>query len=175
MPEGQFHLTLAALYLATAPKSNSALGYFDALKAVEEEGAEVPDHLKDANRDAKGFGHGEGYKYPHAYHDHWVAQQYLPEALKNRIFYKPGELGVEGERKALVLARREAQLSLSPGDMETGADRSEAGSSIWSQEGEKAGPLDSQGREHRRRTPAPGQNRPFRLGPSGKIRPCARP
>ncbi|MFZ2635979.1 MAG: AAA family ATPase [Rectinemataceae bacterium] len=137
MPEGQFHLTLAALYLATAPKSNSALGYFDALKAVEEEGAEVPDHLKDANRDAKGFGHGEGYKYPHAYHDHWVAQQYLPDALKNRIFYKPGELGVEGERKALVLARREAQLSLSPADLETGADRSEAGSSIWSQEGEK--------------------------------------
>jgi len=40
------------------------------------EEAEVPTHLKDANRDKKGFGHGAGYLYPHAYRDHWVAQQY---------------------------------------------------------------------------------------------------
>lgn len=133
MPEGQFHLTLAALHLATAPKSNSALGYFDALKAVEEERAEVPDHLKDANRDAKGFGHGEGYQYPHAFRDHWVAQQYLPDSLKKRVFYAPGDLGVEGERKAAVLARREAQLALGGSDLDV--EDADSGT-VWSREGD---------------------------------------
>ena len=110
MPEGQFHLAHAALYLATAPKSNSSLGFYDALASVESEAAEVPNHLKDASRDAKGFGHGEGYLYPHAYRDHWVAQQYLPDALRGRVFYHPGALGVEGERRNSVLERREAQV-----------------------------------------------------------------
>lgn len=139
LPEGQFHLTEAALYLATSPKSNSALGYFDARKAVEEEGADVPDHLKDANRDAVGFGHGEGYQYPHAYKDHWVAQQYLPDSLKRSIFYFPGSLGLEGSRRAEVLERRESQLSVLAGDLET--EGSAAGAkqelSVWSKEGEK--------------------------------------
>ncbi|MGO8694246.1 MAG: AAA family ATPase [Rectinemataceae bacterium] len=111
MPEGQYHLAHAAIYLATAPKSNSAMGYFDALKAVETEAAEVPSHLKDASRDAKGFGHGEGYLYPHAYRDHWTAQQYLPDSLRGRVFYQPGSLGLEGERRRLVLERREAQVA----------------------------------------------------------------
>jgi putative ATPase len=111
MPEGQYHLAHAALYLATAPKSNSSLGFFDALASVEAEAAEVPTHLKDANRDAKGFGHGEGYLYPHAYRDHWVAQQYLPDSLRGRVFYHPGALGIEGERRLTVLERREAQLA----------------------------------------------------------------
>jgi putative ATPase len=111
MPEGQFHLAHAALYLATAPKSNSALGFFDALASVETEAAEVPSHLKDASRDAAGFGHGEGYLYPHAYRDHWVAQQYLPESLKGRVFYQPGSLGLEGERRLSILEHREAQVA----------------------------------------------------------------
>jgi putative ATPase len=111
MPEGQYHLAHAALYLATAPKSNSALGYFDALASVEAEAADVPSALKDASRDAKGFGHGEGYLYPHAYRDHWVAQQYLPDSLRGRVFYQPGALGLEGERRQAVLERREAQLA----------------------------------------------------------------
>jgi putative ATPase len=111
MPEGQYHLAHAAIYLATAPKSNSSLGFFDALASVEAEAAEVPSHLKDASRDAKGFGHGEGYLYPHAYRDHWVAQQYLPDSLKGRVFYQPGALGLEGERRLAVLERREAQLA----------------------------------------------------------------
>ncbi|MCK5199556.1 MAG: AAA family ATPase, partial [Spirochaetales bacterium] len=65
LPEGRYHLTHAALYLATAPKSNSALGFFDALKAIEkEQTTQVPNHLKDAGRDKEGFGHGEGYLYP---------------------------------------------------------------------------------------------------------------
>ncbi|MFZ4617140.1 MAG: AAA family ATPase, partial [Rectinemataceae bacterium] len=132
MPEGQYHLAEAALYLATAPKSNSALGYFDALAAVQAEGAEVPNHLKDASRDAKGFGHGEGYQYPHAWKDHWVRQDYLPSSMKNRFFYKPGSLGLEGERRALVLGRREEQLAAV---LESGEPAAEA--LIWSREGEQ--------------------------------------
>ena len=130
LPEGRFHLTHAALYLATAPKSNSALAFFDALKTVEDENAqsEVPNHLRDASRDAKGFGHGEGYLYPHAYKDHWVAQQYLPSALQGKVFYQPGTLGYEKKIHDEVIARREEQienaaidmtvenLSYSPGD-----------------------------------------------------------
>ena len=90
LPEGRFHLAQAALYLATAPKSNSTLAFFDALNEVEKEGkTDVPSHLKDASRDKKGFGHGEGYLYPHAYRDHWTAQQYLPDTLQGKVFYHP--------------------------------------------------------------------------------------
>ncbi|AEC02016.1 AAA family ATPase [Parasphaerochaeta coccoides] len=111
LPEGRFHLTHAALYLATAPKSNSTMGFFDALKNVETESrAEVPTHLKDASRDAEGFGHGEGYLYPHAYRDHWVAQQYLPESLQGKIFYHPAETGYEARIRDTVLRHREAQM-----------------------------------------------------------------
>ena len=112
MPEGRFHLANAALYLATAPKSNSAFAFFDALETVEkEQEAEVPAQLRDANRDKEGFGHGEGYLYPHAYRDHWVAQQYLPDALQGRVFYQPGGLGHEAKVKVEVAQRREAQLA----------------------------------------------------------------
>lgn len=111
LPEGRFHLTQAALYVATAPKSNSALGFFDALKAVEEEeDSEVPNPLKDASRDKKGFGHGEGYLYPHAYRDHWVAQQYLPRGLQGKVLYNPSEQGFEKQIRQKVLKNREAQI-----------------------------------------------------------------
>jgi putative ATPase len=129
LPEGQFHLTQAAIYLATAPKSNSALAYFDAVRAVDSEQAEVPNHLRDASRDKHAFGHGEGYNYPHAYRDHWVAQQYLPSSLKGRLFYQPSSQGYEGKIQQDVMRRREAQLAVmldespevltfSPGDKE---------------------------------------------------------
>lgn len=111
LPEGRYHLAHAALYLATAPKSNSSLAFFDALAAVEREDAQVPNHLKDGNRDAKGFGHGAGYLYPHAYTDHWVAQQYLPDALNGRVFYNPSTQGYENSIRQEVLARREAQIA----------------------------------------------------------------
>lgn len=112
MPEGRYLLAHAALYLATAPKSNSAMGFFDALKSVEEEAAaaEVPNHLRDASRDSKGFGHGEGYMYPHAYQNHWVAQQYLPNELQGKIFYHVGKLGYEKQIADAVNQRREIQL-----------------------------------------------------------------
>ena len=133
LPEGQFHMTQAALYLATAPKSNSSLAFFDAVKVVDEEAArEVPNHLRDPSRDKHGFGHGEGYNYPHAYRDHWVAQAYLPRGLKGRIFYQPASQGFEAGIQQDVIRRRELQmaamieeslenLSFSPGDKERDA------------------------------------------------------
>ena len=112
LPEGRYHLAEAALYLATAPKSNSAMAFFDALSAVENErSGDVPSHLRDASRDAEGFGHGAGYMYPHAYRDHWVAQQYLPTALQGRLFYQPSEQGYEKAIAETVARRREAQAS----------------------------------------------------------------
>jgi putative ATPase len=111
LPEGRFHLAHAALRLATAAKSNSAMGFFDALAVVEKElPGEVPVHLKDASRDSEGFGHGEGYLYPHAFRDHWVAQQYLPDRLQGRLFYQPSDRGYEHGIQAEVRRHREAQL-----------------------------------------------------------------
>jgi putative ATPase len=112
LPEGRFHLAEACLYLATAPKSNSGFAFFDALAVVEQEReAEVPDHLRDGNRDAEDFGHGAGYLYPHAYRDHWVAQQYLPGALQGRVFYQPADQGYEATIREQVARRREEQLA----------------------------------------------------------------
>ncbi len=112
LPEGRFPLAQAALYLATAPKSNSVFAFFDALSAVENEReGDVPNHLKDASRDAESFGHGAGYLYPHAYRDHWVAQQYLPNHLQGQVFYEPGDIGYEREIRQQVVSHREAQLA----------------------------------------------------------------
>ena len=111
LPEGRYHLAHACLYLSTAAKSNSSMAFFDAIKTVSEEAKDdVPDHLRDASRDGDGFGHGEGYLYPHAYRDHWVAQQYLPGALQGRMFYQPSSEGYERSIKETVARKREAQL-----------------------------------------------------------------
>jgi len=112
MPEGRYPLSQATLRLATAPKSNSTMGLFDALSAVEEEAtAAVPTHLKDGSRDGADFGHGKGYLYPHAYRDHWVAQSYLPRALAGRLFYRPSDQGAEEGVAVRLARRREAQLA----------------------------------------------------------------
>ncbi|HLA64658.1 MAG TPA: hypothetical protein VK610_09545, partial [Rhodothermales bacterium] len=115
LPEGQFHLAHCCLYLATAPKSNSVLAYFDALKHVENERTEdMPNPLKDAARDKAGLGHGVGYKYPHAYREGYVPEQYLPESMQGLYFYAPRELGYEA-RIAERLARlreRDAEESI---------------------------------------------------------------
>jgi len=96
LPEGIFPIVEATLYCATAPKSNSSLGYFEAAKLIEEQGAKpVPIHLMDSSRDAKGFGHGQGYQYPHNFPGHWVEQQYLPEDVKGKKFYQPSDQGYE--------------------------------------------------------------------------------
>jgi putative ATPase len=96
LPEGVYTIVEATLYLATAPKSNSAGSYFRALKQVEAEGkVDVPIHLQDANRDAKSLGHGQGYQYPHAFDGHHVPQNYLPEAIKGMRFYEASDQGYE--------------------------------------------------------------------------------
>lgn len=98
LPEAQYNLAQAAVYLSTAPKSNSAGGYFQALAEVREEGVvEVPDHLKDPSRDGEALGHGKDYKYPHEYGDHFVVQQYLPDRLQGRRYYDPSDQGYEKE------------------------------------------------------------------------------
>ena len=109
MPEGQFLLAECCLYLATAPKSNSAFAYFDALRYVEkEQTGDVPNPLKDASRDKKGLGHGVGYKYPHAYREGYVPEQYLPEEMQGLYFYAPREIGYE-QRLAERLAHWRAR------------------------------------------------------------------
>ena len=87
------------------------MAFFDALASVEKEDSDVPNHLKDSNRDAEGFGHGSGYLYPHAYKDHWVAQQYLPNTLMGRVFYTPSTQGYENQIRNEVLSRRELQIA----------------------------------------------------------------
>ena len=105
MPEGRFMLSECCLYLATAPKSNSAFAFFAALEHVEKEPTgDVPNPLKDASRDKKGLGHGEGYKYPHAYRDHYVPEQYLPGGMQGTYFYEPSDQGYE----ARIAGRLEA-------------------------------------------------------------------
>ncbi|MEI6615802.1 MAG: AAA family ATPase, partial [Cyanobium sp. ELA507] len=112
LPEGLYSLAHAALYLAGTEKSNSSLGFFDAVKTVRQaRRQEVPAHLRDANRDGQAFGDGVGYRYPHAYADHWVAQQYLPGALQGQVFWQPGSLGWEGQLRQRLQQRRAAQFA----------------------------------------------------------------
>ena len=107
MPEGRFMLAECCLYLATAPKSNSAFSFFAALEHVEKEPTgDVPNPLKDASRDKKGLGHGEGYKYPHAYRDHYVPEQYLPGGMQGTFFYEPSDQGYEARVAAKLESLR---------------------------------------------------------------------
>ena len=112
LPEGLYPLSQAALYLACTDKSNSTSGFFEALRTVRTaQRQDVPTHLRDANRDGDAFGDGQGYRYPHAFREHWVAQQYLPEALQGEAFWAPSRQGWEGQRRELILERRAAQLA----------------------------------------------------------------
>ncbi len=110
MPEGVYPLVEATLYLATAPKSNTTTHYFRARAHIEAKGVgDVPDHLKDANRDARGLGHGKGYVYPHDHAGHWVAQGYLPRSLWGLAFYTPSTEGYERTIAERLSRWREAQ------------------------------------------------------------------
>ena len=110
MPEGVYPLAEATLYLATAPKSNSAGAYFKAYKLVETQGmTDVPRHLQDANRDAAALGHGQGYQYPHNHPDHHIGQQYLPASLLGTYFYLPSEQGYEAQLADRLARWRNAQ------------------------------------------------------------------
>ena len=112
LPEGLYPLAQAALYLANTEKSNSTIGIFEAIKHVRASAQqEVPSHLRDAHRDGDAFGDGKGYRYPHAFREHWVAQQYLPTALQGEVFWTPSQQGWEGQRRQRMLERRAAQLA----------------------------------------------------------------
>jgi len=107
LPEAQYHLAQATIYLALAPKSNSTAAYFRALTALKDTGVtRVPTHLQDASRDRRGFGHGKGYKYPHDFPGHWIPQTYLPPELADKVFYRPGDQGAEKTLAERWRARR---------------------------------------------------------------------
>lgn len=97
MPEAEIILSQAVLYVATAPKSNSAVTAIAAAReSVNQIRTTVPRHLQDAHyKGSKNLGHGVGYKYAHDYPGHYVPQQYLPDEIKNARFYEPGALGYE--------------------------------------------------------------------------------
>ena len=112
MPEGQIILAQAASYVACAPKSNAAVNAISrAMDAVQRTMvAPVPSHLRDAHYKSAGkLGHGVGYRYAHDYKNHYVRQQYLPDALEGEHFYIPTEMGYEKRiREHLEWIHREA-------------------------------------------------------------------
>ena len=102
MPEARIILAQAATYLASAPKSNAS--YLPVDRATEcmkqTMTAPVPVHLQDAHyKGSEKLGHGLGYLYAHNYPNHYVEQQYLPDALKDEVFYEPTEIGYEKQIK----------------------------------------------------------------------------
>lgn len=104
MPEARIILAQAAIYVACAPKSNSSITAIDAaMNSVKNEPmGQIPPYLKDAHYSgAKELGRGLTYKYPHNYPDHYVEQQYLPDAVKDRKFYEPSDSGYEKSIKRL--------------------------------------------------------------------------
>ena len=103
MPEAQIILAQAVSYVASAPKSNSAVcAISDAMDVVKNTmTAPIPVHLQDAHyKSSQKLGHGVGYKYAHAYPNHYVEQQYLPDGLTDRQFYKPSNNGYERQIRA---------------------------------------------------------------------------
>ncbi len=98
MPEARIILSQAAVYVASAPKSNASyVGINKALADIENKAVgEVPVHLKDASYSgAKKLGHGMGYKYPHAFEGNYIEQQYLPDELEGTQYYEPTQNGYE--------------------------------------------------------------------------------
>ena len=97
-PEGELALAQAAVYLATAPKSNSIYRAYKSVQAaVRQSGSlPVPLHIRNApTRLMKDLGYAKGYKYAHGYSDAYTPQEYLPEELKQREYYHPSGRGYE--------------------------------------------------------------------------------
>jgi len=101
LPEARIPLAEAALALATAPKSNSAIEAIDAAMADAEHSAafEIPRHLKNVHADSAGSDSAPKYRYPHSYPNHYVAQRYLPEELGDKQYYQYGENKLEQSAK----------------------------------------------------------------------------
>ncbi len=110
MPEGIYPITEATLYLATAPKSNSAGSIYGVLDWLEQHGDdEIPIHLMDSSRDSKGLGHGQGYQYPHNFPGHFTPQRYMPQSVTEQSFYKPSDQGYEKQIADRVQMLRKLQ------------------------------------------------------------------
>ena len=109
-PEGELALAQCVLYLATAPKSNAVYAAFGNAQAdVASAPAEpVPLHIRNAPTPLmKELSYGEGYKYAHDYEGAYVEQDYLPESLRGRVYYRPTDRGLEAEiQKRLTAWRR---------------------------------------------------------------------
>lgn len=102
-PEARIPLAEAVIMLATSPKSNSAICAVDAALSDIQSGkmGDIPAHLKDSHYSgASKLGHGNNYKYPHSYPNHYVKQQYLPDTLLGRKYYEYGESKLEQQTKA---------------------------------------------------------------------------
>ena len=102
LPEARIPLAQAAIFLATAPKSNGAILAIDsAMKDLRQgKGGEVPAFLRDSHYGgAEKLGHGQGYRYAHNYPRHYVPQQYLPDELKDRVYYHYGDNKTEQAAK----------------------------------------------------------------------------
>ena len=102
MPEGYLPLAETTIYLACAPKSNSALEAYQraARDARATQGEPVPLFLRNpVTRLMESLGYGRGYRYDHAHPGHYAGQDHLPPALRGRRYYIPGELGVEAKLK----------------------------------------------------------------------------
>jgi putative ATPase len=98
MPEGNLALAQAAVYLATAPKSNSLYEAYNKVREEIKHGSSesVPLHLRNPVTPLmQEMGYGKDYRYAHDYPDHFVDQQHLPDALKGKRFYTPGKFGYE--------------------------------------------------------------------------------
>ena len=93
LPEAQLPLAQAAILLATAPKSNSVVEGIGAAWADVRAGrtGDIPRQLQNVHADTTGMDNRQNYKYPHAYPNHWVDQQYLPDAIKNATYYRFGD------------------------------------------------------------------------------------
>ena len=93
LPEGRLPLAQACILLATAPKSNSVVCAIDAAAADVRAGKSgiIPRELQNVHADGTGFEREQGYLYPHDFPGHWVAQQYLPDSLKDAKYYEPGD------------------------------------------------------------------------------------
>ncbi len=102
LPEARLPLAEAVIFLATAPKSNSGVMAIDAAMADVRAGktGPVPRELQNVHADGTGFEREQGYKYPHSFPNHWVRQQYLPDAIKNARYYEYGENKVEQAAKS---------------------------------------------------------------------------
>ena len=101
MPEAEIILSQAVLYVASAPKSNSAvMAVAAAGESVRQTKTTVPSHLQDAHyKGAKNLGRGTGYQYVHNFPGHYTAQQYLPDEIRDARFYEPSDSGYEKQIK----------------------------------------------------------------------------